>query len=214
MFPDLTIEKFLIVLENYNLDLWPLQIFSYILGIAAIVFAVKRTGFSNRVISLILSFFWLWSGIVFCILYWSKSFKFAYLFGILLIIQGLIFLYSFLKENISFSFTGSRHSAIGIVLIFYAMVVYFLIGLFIGHTYPQSFPFGLVPCPTAIFTLGILLWTDKKVPKHVIIIPALLSLAGIIAIIKGIYEDMGLLILGLSAVFLIFLRDKKPIGQP
>ncbi len=209
MFPDFTLEKFLLTLENYNLDIWPLQIVSYILGIAVIVLAVKKTRLSNRVISLILSFFWLWSGIVFCILYWNKSFKFALIFGILLIIQGLIFIYSFLKQNISFSYTWNRYSAIGILLIFYAMIAYFLIGLFIGHTYPQSFPFGLVPCPTTIFTLGILLWTDKKVPKHIIIIPALLSLVGIIALIKGIYEDIGLLVLGLSAALLIFLRDKK-----
>ena len=209
MFPNFTIEKFLVILENYNLDIWPLQIVSYILGFAVIVLAVKRTRLSNRVISLILSFFWLWSGIVFCILYWSKSFKLAYIFGILLIIQGLIFFYSFLKENISFSYTWNWHSAMGIILIFYAMVAYLLIGLFIGHTYPQSFPFGLVPCPTAIFTLGILLWTDKKLPKHIIIIPTLRSLVGIIAIIKGIYEDIGLFVLGLTAVILIFLRDKK-----
>lgn len=209
MFPDFALGKFLITLENYNLDIWPLQIFSYVLGIAVVVIAIKRTEFSNRVISLILSFFWLWSGIVFCILYWNKSFKFAYIFGILLTIQGLIFLYGFIRQNISFSYTGNIYSSIGILLIFYAMIGYFLIGLFIGHTYPHSFPFGLVPCPTAIFTLGILLWTDKKVPKHILIIPALLSLAGIIAIIKTIYEDMGLLILGLLAVFLIIYRDKR-----
>lgn len=209
MFPDLRIEGFLAILERYNTDIWPLQIFSYILGIAVIVMAAKRTGYSNRVISLILSFFWLWSGIVFCILYWNKSFKLAYIFGILLTIQGLIFLYGFIKENISFSYTGDFYSSYGILMIFYALIGYFLIGLFIGHTYPRSFPFGLVPCPTAIFTLGILLWTDKKVPRHILIIPALLSLSGVIAIIKTIYEDMGLLILGLLAVILIIYRDKR-----
>ena len=141
--------------------------------------------------------------------YWNKSFKLAYIFGILIIIQGLIFLYSFIKKNISFSYTGNSYSAIGILLIFYAMIGYFLIGLFIGHTYPRSFPFGLVPCPTTIFTLGLLLWTDKKIPKYIIIIPALLSLAGIVAIFKGIYEDIALLVLGLLAVFLILYRDKR-----
>lgn len=209
MFPELRIEGFLAILEKYNTDIWPLQIIAYMLGIAVIVMAVKRTGFSNRAISLILSFFWLWSGIVFCVLYWNKSFKLAYVFGILLTVQGLIFLYGFIRQNISFSYPGDFYSSYGILMIFYAMIGYFLIGLFIGHTYPHSFPFGLVPCPTAIFTLGILLWTDKKVPKYILIIPALLSLAGIIAIVKTIYEDMGLLILGLLAVFLIIYRDKR-----
>jgi len=209
MFSELNLEEFLITLGKYNIDIWPLQIFSYILGIAALVLAIKRTGFSDRAISLILSFFWLWSGIVFCIIYWSDSFKLAYIFGILLIIQGLIFLYSAIRRNISFSYTGNSYSIIGILLIFYAIIGYFLIGLFIGHTYPRFFAFGLVPCPTAIFTLGLLLWTDKKISKHIIIIPALLSLAGIVAIIKGIYEDIGLLVLGLLAAFLILYKDKR-----
>jgi hypothetical protein len=209
MFPDFTLEKFLITLENYNLDIWPLQVVSYILGIAVIVLAMKRTRFSNRAISSILSLYWLWIGIVFCMLYWAKTFNLALMFGIVLIIQGLLFLYTSIRNDISFSYTGKFQSIIGIVLIFYAMIGYQLIGLFIGHTYPGLFAFGLVPCPTMIFTLGILLWTDKKIPKYILIIPALFSLVGIEAVLKGIYEDIGLFVLGLSAVFLIFIRDKK-----
>ncbi len=209
MFPDFTLEKFLVTLENYNLDIWPLQIVSYILGIAAIVLAIKRTRYSNQAISLILSVYWLWIGIVFCILYWAKTFNLALIFGIILIIQGLLFSYVFIKKNISFSYSGNYLSIIGIVLIFYAMIGYQLIGLFRGPIYPHLFAFGLVPCPTMIFTLGLLLWTDKKIPKYIIIIPALFSLMGIEAVIKGIYEDIGLFVLGLLAVILIFLRDKK-----
>jgi hypothetical protein len=209
MFPDFTLEKFLVTLENYNLDIWPLQIVSYLLGIAAVVLAIKRTRFSNQAISLILSVYWLWIGIVFCMLYWAKTFNLALMFGIILIIQGLLFLYASIKKSISFSYTGKFQSIMGIALIFYAMIGYQLIGLFIGHTYPNLFAFGLVPCPTMIFTLGILLWTDKKIPKYIIIIPALFSLVGIEAAIKGIYEDIGLFILGVLAVVLIFLRDKK-----
>ncbi|UCC79396.1 MAG: hypothetical protein JSW64_14165 [Candidatus Zixiibacteriota bacterium] len=209
MFPDFTLVKFLITLENYILDIWPLQIVSYILGIAAVVLAIKRTRFSNRAISFILSIYWLWIGIVFCMLYWVKTFNLALMFGIVLIVQGLLFLYTSIKENISFSYSGKLQSIIGIVLIFYAMIGYQLIGLFIGHTYPNLFAFGLVPCPTMIFTLGLLLWTDKKIPKYILIIPALFSLVGIEAAVKGIYEDIGLFVLGVLAVILIFLRDRK-----
>jgi len=52
MFPELRIEGFLAILEKYNTDIWPLQIFSYMLGIAIVVLAVKRTGLSNRASSL------------------------------------------------------------------------------------------------------------------------------------------------------------------
>ena len=207
MFSEFTHDGFLTTLQNYNLDIWPLQIFSYVLGIFAIILVIKKTQFSNRVISLILTLYWFWNGIIFSMIYWSSSFKYAYIFGVLLIIQGAIFLISYIKQNISFSYRSDFYSTIGIILILYSMIGYPIIGLFIGHVYPHFFPFGLVPCPTTIFTLGLLLWTERMLPKYIIIIPALWSLSGYIAVSRGIYEDIGLIALGLLAVFLIFYRD-------
>ena len=55
-----TLEQFLGVLEQYNLSIWPMQIVGYVFGIAAVLFAIKKTKFSDRLITGILSFFWLW----------------------------------------------------------------------------------------------------------------------------------------------------------
>ena len=205
----ITIEDFLLTLENYNLDIWPLQVFSYILGILAVVLAIKSTKYSNRIISLILSIYWLWIGMVFCLIYWSKTYEPAYIFGVMIIIQGLIFLNSFFRQNISFSFKPDFYSIFGILLIFYSMIGYPFVGLFIGHTYPRFFPFGLVPCPTIIFTFGLLLWADRKFSRYIIINPTLCSLPGFLAVYHGIFEDIGLIISGLLAAFLIFYKYKN-----
>jgi len=205
----ITLEGFLMVLERYNLSIWPIQIFAYIFGLLALFFAIKSTKYSNKIILTVLSFFWLWNGIVFCPIYWAPTYKFAYLFGALCIIQGLLFFIGAIKSNMSIRFHPNLYSIIGIVAVIYAVGGYYLLGYFLGHAYPKSFPFGLVPCPTAIFTFGLFLMADKKFPIYYLIIPFILSLAGFLAVYKGILEDIGLIIVGLLGTALILLRDRN-----
>jgi hypothetical protein len=209
----ITLEGFLVVLEQYNLSIWPLQIFAYIFGLIALFFAIKSTKYSNKIILAVLSFFWLWNGIIFLPIYWAPTYKFAYLFGALYIIQGFLFLIGVIKSNISIRFHANLYSIIGILAVIYAMGGYYLVGYFMGHVYPRSFPFGLVPCPTAIFTFGLFLMTDKKFPRYYLIIPFIFSLAGFLAVYKGIVEDIGLIIAGLLGTALILLRDRNSKTQ-
>jgi len=203
------LEEFLIVLEHYNLSVWPLQIFAYIFGILAIFFSIKRIKYSNKIILAIMSFYWFWNGIVFCPIYWAPTYKYAYIFGALCIIQGFLFLSSVIKSNISIHFQANLYSIIGMLFIIYAMAGYSLFGYFLGHVYPQFFPFGLVPCPTAIFTFGILLLTNKRFSKYFLVVPLIVSIGGFLAVYRGILEDIGLIIAGLLGVVLILLRDRN-----
>lgn len=210
---EITLEGFLVVLERYNLSIWPLQIFAYIFGFLALLFTVKSTKYSNNIILAVLSFFWLWNGIVFCPIYWAPTYKYAYLFGALCIIQGSLFLIGVIKSNMSIRFHPNLYSIIGILAVIYAMGGYYLLGYFMGHVYPKSFPFGLVPCPTTIFTFGLFLMTDKKFPRYYLIMPFIFSLTGSLAVYKGIVEDIGLIIVGLLGTALILLRDRNSKTQ-
>ncbi len=90
---------------------------------------------------------------------------------------------------------------------FYALIIYPMLSYFNGHIFPASPTFGL-PCPTTIFTFGILLWTSQRVPIFLLIIPFLWSLVGgSAAFLLGILEDTGLPIAGMLAVFLLVRRD-------
>jgi hypothetical protein len=89
-----------------------------------------------------------------------------------------------------------------------------VLGYFLGHVYPHSPTFG-APCPTVIFTFGLLLWTDKKLPKYLLGIPLLWSLLGISAAVQwGVLEDVMLLISGLAATAMIVYRDKTESVTP
>ena len=204
-----TLEEFLMVLERYNLSIWPLQIFAYLFGIVALFFSIKRTKYSNKIVLAILSLYWFWNGIVFCPIFWAPTYKFAYLFGAFCIIQGFLFLIGIFKSNISINFRANFHSIIGILFVVYAMVGYQLFGYFLGHGYPRFFPFGLVPCPTAIFTFGLFLITDKKYPKYYLIVPFIVAMGGFLAAYRGILEDIGLIIAGLLGTYLILQRDRR-----
>jgi len=89
------------------------------------------------------------------------------------------------------------------------MAGYSLFGYLLGRVYPQFFPFGLVPCPTTIFTFGILLLTNKRFSKYFLVVPLIFSIGGFLAVYRGILEDIGLIIAGLLGVVLILLRDRN-----
>jgi hypothetical protein len=204
----LTLEMLLSTFGKYNLDIWPLQVLAYILGITAVFFAIKRTGYSSRIILGILSFLWLFTAIGFFMLYFGAVYTPAYIFGALYIIQGLIFLAGLVKPRLSFNFEVNSYAVIGLLFIAYAMIGYPMVGNFLGHTYPQSPPFGLTPCPTTVFTFGLLLITDKEVPRLYLVIPLLWALSGVMPVSVGILEDIGMIISGVVGTALILYRDR------
>lgn len=177
-----TVDEFLDVFAQYNQAIWPMHIVAYILGIAALVLLVKKTPYSDRAISVILAFFWAWVGIVYHIMYFSTINGAALGFGVLFIVQAVLWLiFGVLRPKLSFKWEANPYTIIGAVMIIYAMIVYPLLGALQGHGYPRSPSFGVAPCPTTIFTFGLLLLTSAKVPKSLLVIPFLWSLLGISA---------------------------------
>jgi hypothetical protein len=205
----LTLPQLLAVFENYNLAIWPMQVLAYVLGLVALFFAIKPSRYSSRIITGILCFLWLWTGIVFFPLYFGPVYTPAYAFGLLFITQGALFLVSVFRPRLSFGFQGDVYSILGLLFIAYAMVGYPVFGYFLGHVYPQTPPFGLTPCPGTVFTFGLFLLTDKKVPKLFLIIPLLWALGGVLPVSVGILEDVGLIISGLLGTAMIVYRDRR-----
>ncbi|HEU5103505.1 MAG TPA: DUF6064 family protein, partial [Roseiflexaceae bacterium] len=189
-----TIDQFLGVFERYNLAIWPMHLFAYALGITVLVLAAVKTRYSNQAISVALACFWAWMGIVYQIMFFSEINRAALGFGILFIIQAILWLvFGVVLPKLAFQLDINPYSVAGIVLIAYAMLIYPLIGTLLGHGYPRSPSFGVAPCPTTIFTFGLLLWTNARVPKSLLVIPFIWSLIGFTAAITlGIREDIGL----------------------
>jgi hypothetical protein len=197
-----SIAEFLLVLESYNLAIWPLQIFAYILIIIVLFFSFKSTNYSHKIVLSVLSFLWLFNGIVFSYLFWAPSHIFGYIFGICCVLQGILFLHSIKRSDIIIGYANKTFTIIGILFVIYATIGYQIFGYYLGHIYPMFFPVGLVPCPTTILTFGIFLIINNISIKYYII-PLIISLGGFLAAYNGIYEDVGLIITGILGTVLL-----------
>lgn len=204
-----TTGQFLEVFRHYNLSVWPMPIALYVMGVFAAFFGTRKAPASDKVVSYILAFFWLWMGIAYHFAFFASINKAAYLFAAIFILQGVLFFVA--KNKLVYRFHRNIYGVTGAVLMFYAMVVYPVWGYFNGHVFPASPTFGL-PCPTTIFTFGILLWTDKKCPNYLLAIPFAWSLVGgSAAFLLGMEEDTGLLLAGVAATFLLVRRNRMAV---
>ena len=206
-------EQFLDVFSNYNESIFPLQILFFLLALVAVFLLMRPSGSSGVIISSILAFLWLWMGSVYHIIFFSVINKAAFAFGGLFIMQSMLFLYfGVFRNDLSFRIGRDFNSLLGMLLIVYSLVIYPVLGYFLGHVYPSSPTFGL-PCPTTIFTFGILLMNVKKWNIVLLIIPFLWSVIGLSAAIQlNMYEDIGLIV-SAFLVLLMFIYRKKGTGK-
>lgn len=204
-----TADQFLDNFKNYNQAVFPMQIVFYLICFFAIYLVFKPNSKSDKIISGLIAFFWLWMGIVYHLVFFTTINKAAYLFGTVFILQSILFLvFGVLKSKLSFKFHSDRYGITGIIMILFSMIVYPAFGYVLSHIYPYSPTLGL-PCPTTIFTFGLLLLSDKKCPIAVLIIPFLWSIVGFTAAFNfGIVEDIGLLFSGLITFVMLILRNR------
>jgi len=210
---DFTVEQFLDVFERYNEALWPLQIVAYAVGIVLVLLALTRWKRASAVILGALAVMWAGMGVGYMWLYFADINPAARLFGAVFLVQAALLVLTAVRERAAVY--GRRRDArfwVGMGVIVYAMVVYPLLGATLGHGYPQAPMFGLVPCPTTIFTFGVFLLAAR--PQRLLLwLPLAWSVVGFYAALKlGIREDVGLLVAGIVSAALL-LRSRPQTGS-
>jgi hypothetical protein len=207
-------------LQSYNEALWPMIIITFFLGVVVVYLAARKSGNSSRVISTILSFLWIWSGVVFFVIYYGPmDVEFLglvmpgvwYLGGLLFFIQGVLFLvFGVVRSSLSFKLGGDWFSLVGALIIVYGMVIYPLVGFLSGYAYPRYPVFGIAPCPLTIFTLGLLQWFDRKLPIVVTLIPFIWGLMGIMPVLAlSVWADIGEISSAIIGFPLILYHNSK-----
>ena len=214
-----TVDQFFDIFGTYNSAIWPTQIVAYVLGIIALMLALRENRLFSRIISAILALYWIWMGVVYHIVYFSRINPAALIFGLFYILQGVIFLdRGTFRGKLSFGFGYKPLPITGAGFVLYAMVLYPLLGIRFGHSYPRAPLFGVTPCPTTIFTFGLLLWATKSVPAYLLIIPLLWSIVGMSAAVNlRVPQDYGLVVAGVLGTALILIQNRKAkslIQQP
>lgn len=205
-----TIEQFFEVLARYNENVWPMQIILNILAIAIVILLFRARNYSSHLIVAVLSFFWAWMAIVYHFAFFTAINPAAWFFGAFFLLGALWLAWiGISKDNLRFALHGGIRAWLGGLLILFSLIIYPLIGFLFGHRYPAMPTFGL-PCPTTIFTLGILMFAVAPFPRSAFVAPVLWSAIGSFAAFKlEVPQDYGLLIAGLIGLIVAILPRRQ-----
>ncbi len=206
-----TVEEFSRVFESYNTAIWPAQIAAYGLGVLAVVLALRGGASRSRAVSGILAAFWIWMGIAYHIVFFASINPPARLFGAFFVLQGILFaIVGCFGQRLRFDAPTRRSRLVGLIMVAYAMVIYPLIGQLLWHPYPKAPVFGVAPCPTTIFTFGLMLWASGPVPIYLLVVPLLWSAVGTTAAIGlQVPQDYGLGIAALLGAAMIVMNNRR-----
>jgi hypothetical protein len=196
-----TTEQFFGVFRLYNSTVWPAQVPLLALAVFAVIFISLRRPWSGVAVSGILALLWAWLGAAYHLAFFARINPVAYGFGALSILGGLLFAWhGVFRRRLKFAFTSSLRTGLGVVLIAFALLVYPVWATLAGHAYPELPTFGL-PCPTTIFTIGLLALSSGTGLRAVLAVPILWSMVGSqAAFLLDVKPDFGLLAAGVVAI--------------
>ncbi|MBA4328313.1 MAG: hypothetical protein C0428_08810 [Polaromonas sp.] len=144
------------LVELYNRDFWPLQLPLFAAGLAAVWLASVRRAPAFRWIAFGLAATWLWVGWAFL---WQRyaSINWAATYvAIAFAVQALLLAGLALRSGQAASPPSKAARGVG-GLLAAAGLLYPLSGLALGRPWLQSEVVGMMPEPTALLTLGLLL---------------------------------------------------------
>lgn len=204
-----TVDQFFEVFARYNAAVWPGQFVLAATAAAVSILAWRAPERAARIVPFFLAVLWVWSGLAYHVAQFSRINPAAYLFGALFVLQGMLWVWAGAGRRLLFATSRGALWGVGAAGITYALVVYPLVGTLLGDGYPSAPTFG-APCPSTIFTFGILLWTAGRVPMRILVIPFLWAvLAAPAALRWGVLEDIGMPLMAIVAVTLLVFRNRK-----
>ena len=204
-----TTEQFFEVFRQYNIGVWPVQVLLIILGVAAFIAVMLRRSWSGIAVSFILALLWMWLAVAYHFAYFAAINPLAYVFGVVslagaaaLIRGGVV------QRRLTFSIARDARSVAGVLLVAFALIAYPAWSWLAGHRYPAMPTFGL-PCPTTIFTIGMLSFLVAPYPRSVLVVPVAWSFVGAqAAFLLSVSQDLALVVAG--AVGLVLMVRAKP----
>ena len=206
-----TIDQFYDVFEKYNIKVFPAQLLLFSAGLFAVFSLHLKTQFLNRVIGSVLGLLWIWTALIYHMIFFSEINQVAFVFGALFLVEGILILRkTFSKTPVEFGIEGRLSSRAGYLFILFGLIIYPLVGFcFDGTMLARTISLGL-PCPTTIFTLGFLMVTTKPIPIYLLIIPSLWSIVGLSAALNfGIYQDFMMILSAMAANIAVIKRTKE-----
>ena len=203
-----TTAQFFDVIRSYNEAVWPWQLALCAAGVCALALACVGKRWAARTAWSILASLWAWIAVTYQFAFFAQINPAAYAFGVLFLLGALAFLWWGAVRGASmFRLQRDARTVAGLALVLYALVAYPVWSSLSGHAYPHLPTFGL-PCPTTIFTVGMLALARGPLPRWVFVAPIAWCAIGVqAAFLLDVAPDLGLGVAGLLAVLLALRRD-------
>lgn len=187
-----SIDDFLGVFAEYHRIVPWAPTVAFVVAVGIMVIVGRRGRLAHA--WLLLGVLWGWMGLAYHLVLFSRINPAARLFGVVFVGQAALFGWLAWRQRSERApdrpWFGPGPAVAGL-----ALVAYPLAGQLLGHRYPFVPTFGL-PCPTTIFTLGVLAWIRPR-ERWLLVIPGLWAVVGTSAAVQlGMWQD---LLLPLSA---------------
>ena len=139
---------------------------------------------------------WAWSGVAYHAVFFTRINPAAWFFAALFVGEALAFLWlGVLKRRLVFDVAWTPRHVLAAVFLLYSLVYPLLVWLS-GHQFPSA-PLFAVPCPTTLFTAGVLLSAAAPVPRWLFVVPIAWSVVGAsAAVLLGMMPDLMLFVAG------------------
>lgn len=208
-----TAEQFFAVFRAYNETLWPAQLFLLALALIVVGLIAFQHRWSGIGVSAILAFLWGWLGLAYHLAFFASINPLAYVFSAVSIAGALVFLWQgVVRRRLEFRFAPTARTHVGLLLVLFALVAYPAWSAWSGHPYPAMPTFGL-PCPTTLFTIGILSSLVAPYPRSPFVVPVLWCLVGSqAAFLLGVLQDLGLIVAAVAGITLM-VRSREPSAR-
>lgn len=208
-----TLAQFYGVFEAYNTTLWPLQIALLLTGVTAIALLVLQRKYAGVYISGILTFLWAWQALAYHLAFFTVINPLAYAFAALFMAGAAAFFWQgVVRRRLNFSISNGWRMWAGWGLLIFALTIYPAWTYFSGHRYPAFPTFGL-PCPTTLFTIGLLAFLLRPYPRSTLVVPVLWCFIGSqAAFLFDISADIALVVASIVGLVLMVNSKTSALG--
>lgn len=167
------------LVELYNAEVWPVQVFALLLGVAIAGLARGGERWRGRAVAAILAVCWFWVGWAFHIQRYATINWVAPYFGAAFVIEASLLVgMGVLQGSLHFRPAGDRLRRAGLVVFAFGLVAWPLFGSLAGREWRQAEIFGVMPDPTVVATIGVLLLAADRSSWPLAVIPLLWCLVG------------------------------------
>jgi len=189
--------QFFDLFAAYNETLWPVLLALWIASVVVTILLFSSRRPPDRWISGLLAAHWAWSGLGYHAAFFTRINPAAWIFAILFLVQAALFVWvGIVRRRLSFVPTRKAWTLLAWFFVAYSLLYPAMNA--VQHLTLSRIPTFGVPCPTTIFTAGLLMLAAPR-SWPLAIVPVIWSLlAGSSAFLLDVRADYALPIAGIA----------------